>query len=254
MSNRIEEKELVLPALYLIQEKGKLNTSSLIKMLTAKLCPTGEDAEILSGRNDTKFSQKVRNLMGSHYSSNGMDAYTNKDSNGFFSLTVAGQEYLKDNQQNVSDLINSGFSYEKKATAISSVHATSKNKEKVCIYDENVVIEEGNTATATSVVRKRSAELRKAAIEEYTSNTGEICCCVCGFNFKEMYGELGNGYIEIHHEEPICQLPSKGVSEFIKEAVSRVKPVCSNCHRMIHRNKANILSIQQLKDIINKNE
>ena len=66
MSKRIAEKALILPALYLIKENGSMNTSQIIKALTDALTPTGEDAEILAGRKDTKFSQKVRNLMGSH--------------------------------------------------------------------------------------------------------------------------------------------------------------------------------------------
>lgn len=26
-------------------------------------------------------------------------------------------------------------------------------------------------------------------------------CCVCGFDFEEIYGQIGKGYIEIHHSE-----------------------------------------------------
>ena len=92
MSERIEEKSLILPALFFINEEGKLNTSEIIKKLEAALAPTGEDAEILSGRSDTKFSQKVRNLMGSHYSSNGMKELTVKSNDGYFSLTDQGKQ------------------------------------------------------------------------------------------------------------------------------------------------------------------
>lgn len=58
------EKELILPALVAISNKiDGLTTSELIKTLVEKLKPTGRDAEIISGRNDTYFSQKVRNLI-----------------------------------------------------------------------------------------------------------------------------------------------------------------------------------------------
>ena len=59
---RIEEKMLILPALYVIKRRGKATTTDLINDLTIAFNPTGEDAQILSGRNNTKFSQKVRNL------------------------------------------------------------------------------------------------------------------------------------------------------------------------------------------------
>ena len=61
---RITESQLVLPALYLMSksERGFISTSELIARLTAIMHPTGIDAQILSGRTDTYFSQKVRNL------------------------------------------------------------------------------------------------------------------------------------------------------------------------------------------------
>lgn len=42
---------------------GTLTTSELIDLLTERLKPTGHDAEIVEGRSDTYFSQKVRNLV-----------------------------------------------------------------------------------------------------------------------------------------------------------------------------------------------
>lgn len=60
----ISEKELIVPALKLIAEQTKgLTTTELIKLLRQELKPTGRDIEILNGRNDDVFSQKVRNLI-----------------------------------------------------------------------------------------------------------------------------------------------------------------------------------------------
>ncbi|MBL3587672.1 hypothetical protein JMM61_20375 [Rhodovulum sulfidophilum] len=42
---------------------GKLTTSQLIDILTEEMHPTGQDAEVLNNREDTYFSQKVRNLV-----------------------------------------------------------------------------------------------------------------------------------------------------------------------------------------------
>lgn len=61
---RIKEEELLLPALYEIKKHGgRLTTGQLIKVLAELFNPTGEDAEVLFGRKDTRFSQKVRNLI-----------------------------------------------------------------------------------------------------------------------------------------------------------------------------------------------
>lgn len=44
-------------------KNGTLTTSDLIELLEDRLAPTGKDAEIVDGRGDTYFSQKVRNLV-----------------------------------------------------------------------------------------------------------------------------------------------------------------------------------------------
>ena len=60
---RYSEEELIDPALFEIYRVGgTITTSDLIKSLIKVLDPQGEDAEILFGRKDTRFSQKVRNL------------------------------------------------------------------------------------------------------------------------------------------------------------------------------------------------
>ena len=71
-SSRVREDELVIPALRHLKAApgGFLKTSDLIAKLEAEFAPEGEDADILDGRNDTKFSQKVRNLV-SHRNTSG---------------------------------------------------------------------------------------------------------------------------------------------------------------------------------------
>lgn len=61
---RISEPELIRPALWAMERNGGcISTSELIDVLSNELNPQGEDLEILDGRKDTKFSQKVRNLV-----------------------------------------------------------------------------------------------------------------------------------------------------------------------------------------------
>ena len=70
-------------------------------------------------------------------------------------------------------------------------------------------------------------------------------CAVCTFDFGEYYGDHGDGFIEIHHLVPIAEGSRK-------TTIEDVRPVCSNCHRMLHRGKTT-LTIEDLKDIIEKN-
>ena len=80
---RIAETDLVVPTLRLASERpnGEITTSNLIEELTELFQPSGQDAEIMAGRNDTHFSQKVRNLVShkdrpSSFIANGYAEYT----------------------------------------------------------------------------------------------------------------------------------------------------------------------------------
>ena len=73
-AQRTHEPELIRPALQYMaaQPDGFARTSDLIDHLGTIFRPSGEDAEILDGRSDTKFSQKVRNLVSHRNDPNGI--------------------------------------------------------------------------------------------------------------------------------------------------------------------------------------
>lgn len=95
---RITERELILPALYVMNAKdnGEIATSDLIKDLEELIEIDEEDKGIIQGRNDSYFTQKVRNLK-SHNTlvKKGFATYTN----GKFKITTQGKNYLSENQE-----------------------------------------------------------------------------------------------------------------------------------------------------------
>ena len=100
----------------------------------------------------------------------------------------------------------------------------------------------------------RSKQLRDYAMEYYSDAQGRISCSCCTFNFADFYGSaIGNEFIEIHHVKPIFKYEGGELIKTIKEAVKNVTPVCSNCHRMIHRNWSKPLEILQLTTSVNAN-
>ncbi len=246
---RIEEKTLILPTLYIIKRDGATSTSDLIEELTAVFNPTGEDAKILDGRHDTKFSQKVRNLK-SHRATNSMDIYTSLDSKGRYLLTDAGEEYLRENLEAICYLFSNKFTCEDFTTAIESIEKSVGKKHSLLVYSEDEMISEGTSVIKKSKTRLRSQRLRNVAIEHYKSKDGKIRCTICGFCFEEKYGDVGKDYIEIHHESPICQYSDDGFESYISEAIKNVKPLCANCHRMIHHNSIRPMTIEELKKTI----
>lgn len=61
--SKYTEKEILEKAIEVVRNNPGIRTSELIKKLEEVMKPIGDDLEILKDRNDTKFSQKVRNIV-----------------------------------------------------------------------------------------------------------------------------------------------------------------------------------------------
>lgn len=100
---------------------------------------------------------------------------------------------------------------------------------------------EGQRILNLHIARERS----QALVRRFKDQLKTYDCRICGFNFNAVYGQLGSEYIEAHHILPVAEAG---------ERMTRVEdliPVCSNCHRMIHRN--GLLSPNELKQIVQSN-
>lgn len=60
--SRYTESKIAVEAVKVVEEYGEVSMSELIEILTERMKPTGHDMEIIANRNDSYFSQKVRNL------------------------------------------------------------------------------------------------------------------------------------------------------------------------------------------------
>lgn len=100
---------------------------------------------------------------------------------------------------------------------------------------------EGGQIDTHGVRYERDKEARKKCIEHYGCK-----CFVCGFDFEATFGELGNGFIEVHHIRPISDRSNEEGAHKV-DPINDLRPLCPNCHAMIHRN--GIKSIEQLKNL-----
>ncbi|MBK7873847.1 MAG: HNH endonuclease [Saprospiraceae bacterium] len=73
-------------------------------------------------------------------------------------------------------------------------------------------------------------------------------CSVCEFDFEKVFGDLGKGFIHVHHLTPLSEIGK----EYEVDPIKDLRPICPNCHAMIHRENPP-LTIEQLKLVINKN-
>lgn len=103
---------------------------------------------------------------------------------------------------------------------------------------------EGATKHITVNVYERSAKARKVCIAHYG-----VDCFICGFNFKSVYGGAGNGFIHVHHLKPLSEVGE----EYRLEPVKDMRPVCPNCHAMIHR-KIPAYTIKEMKQLLSENK
>ena len=73
-------------------------------------------------------------------------------------------------------------------------------------------------------------------------------CKVCNFSFLDEYGEIGYGFIHVHHTVPVSQMGK----DYKFDPVNDLVPVCPNCHSMLHRRNPPY-SVEELKRIISDN-
>ena len=85
---------------------------------------------------------------------------------------------------------------------------------------------EGATKKISVNAYERSPKARAKCIEHYGCR-----CYICNFDFVEAYGELGQGYIHVHHEVALADIKQ----EYTVDPIKDLKPLCPNCHAIIHR-------------------
>ena len=72
---------------------------------------------------------------------------------------------------------------------------------------------------------ERNIEARNRCIDFY----GAICQ-VCDLEFSKKYGDIGSGFIHVHHIVPLHEIKK----EYIIDPIRDLIPVCPNCHSMLH--------------------
>ena len=106
--------------------------------------------------------------------------------------------------------------------------------------DEHSVLYEGAVSKVAVNRYERNAEARSQCIALKGCK-----CSVCGLDFEKVYGEIGKGFIHIHHIKPISEIGKNYQIDQKKDLI----PVCPNCHAMLHRNNPPY-SIEELKEIM----
>jgi 5-methylcytosine-specific restriction enzyme A len=114
--------------------------------------------------------------------------------------------------------------------------------EEPTIVSEDEMLYEGAVSKVTVNKYERNPLARRICIEHFGA-----FCNVCDFDFYITYGDIGKGYIHVHHIIPISALGKEYQLVPEKDLI----PVCPNCHSIIHKRKP-IFGIEEIKELIAK--
>lgn len=84
---------------------------------------------------------------------------------------------------------------------------------------------EGAITTITVNSYERNSDARQACLQHHGYS-----CAVCGFSMEDLYGELGKTVIHVHHLREL----SKIGMEYEVDPIHDLRPVCPNCHSILH--------------------
>ena len=101
----------------------------------------------------------------------------------------------------------------------------------------DIDLREGSPKQRVVTDYNRDPRARRLCITEYGYR-----CVVCDFDFEETYGERGSKFIHVHHLHDLSLANGERSVDPIKD----LRPVCANCHAMLHRERP-ALGIEELK-------
>lgn len=99
---------------------------------------------------------------------------------------------------------------------------------------------EGTVRAVLVNAHERSAAARDACIAKFGAK-----CAVCQFDFGAVYGPVAEGFIHVHHLVSLSEIGE----EYQVDPVNDLRPVCPNCHAVIHR-RTPPYSIEEVKAML----
>jgi len=107
------------------------------------------------------------------------------------------------------------------------------------ITDITESFHEGKSKEIIQTRYERNPQARKTCLNHHGYS-----CQICNFNFETYFGEVGKGFIHVHHINSIAEIGKEYEIDPKKDLI----PVCPNCHAMIHSRRP-AFSIEEIKGI-----
>lgn len=128
------------------------------------------------------------------------------------------------------DFVDRSESLRHAALAIEQCAAIGTPISEELTPSEDEGFREGELLGRLHRVRERNRTVVEKKKSKVIAECGRLACEACGFDFQEIYGELGRGFAECHHSVPLAEAVFVRVTRLSDLAI-----VCANCHRILHR-------------------
>ena len=192
-----------------------------------------ERSDAVKFRNPNGVGLKLSNFLAidPQYEGKGMESYSKLDKEIF--------EEFQNDKIRLSQIARTITETARNASLGSKLYRIEDEED-----ESQLRVREGKVIYKLHKYKERNSKINRKKKDQYLKKLGKLDCEVCGFDFYEKYGELGKGFMECHHRKPLYQI--EGESDTTLDDLALV---CSNCHRMLHRD-LDTLSVEGLRNKI----
>lgn len=232
----LRENDLILPVLYVINELGSAAEKEIRDTLSIIFQP-GAVKDIHTEKTDRlSFQVSLKRLLGVHFAEL-LEDYVECYAVGRkkkYVLNADGCAVLGKYVEEMAYLFRLECSRENRIRFTKIIAGLKSKKRKLYIYDEESMRYSIAPLIGRNLIRQRGERLRAELIRRIRERDGGITCSVCGLDFETRYGEFGEHLVELHQVEPLYQFSDEPFGEYVEPALEKVRPVCANCHRLLH--------------------
>lgn len=236
MTSEEEKRLILLSAIIYLGGAGTKNQvlDEVAKTSLMQLSPS--DVQVMRSRNELKWRNDLayvrKHLVtAGHLSDSKWNNWqiTEQGKNYFASLAVrvsSQKQFQHINPEAIRDIVSLASSYD--------------------LSDDNALIGETNFVEGQQTFQWNTRYERDRALRAAAIKLHGVVCMGCGFDFEKKYGQIGAGFIEVHHTKPISTLGGP----LRVDPESDLVVLCSNCHSVVHRKRSNPLSLEELRSVI----
>jgi 5-methylcytosine-specific restriction protein A len=162
----------------------------------------------------------------------------------YYILNDFGNDYLKNALFVIENYIDTYSKNKSNIGSIIKIHKIYSNilneNIKICEEQKTKKYTENNIVQIMVKRHERNKMAREKCIEYYGYK-----CFICEKTLTEIYGDIAENFIHVHHVNEIATIQEK----YEIDPINDLRPLCPNCHAILHR-KSPPYEINEIKKVI----